>query len=303
MSTPQPRTAVVTGANGGLGREVARALALDGWHVVLACRNQGTGDAVRSEFAAVAPVEPTLVPLDLGDLASVARAAASIDDVVGDGGLDVLVNNAGLMAIPRRETADGFEMQLGTNHLGHFALTGWLLPTLHRAAEPRVVSVSSLAHWWGWMRWRDLQSTRGYSRWLAYGQSKLANLLFTRGLADRAAAHGSPLRAVAAHPGLAATALYDGPKQGRDPIAAALASAGHAAGQSGADGAKPILEAATAPGLSSNAYRGPRGPLPLLEIRGESAKAKRRPDARSSRRADRLWSASESLTGVAYRWG
>lgn len=295
------RTVVVTGANGGLGLHVGMALAAAGDRVVLACRNQTTGAEARAQMAAVATgPEPMLVALDLADLASVRDAAAEIADRCTR--VDTVVNNAGLMAIPRRTTADGFEMQLGTNHLGHFALTGHLLDALHRSPSPRVVSVASMAHWWGWMRWKDLHGEKRYERWSAYGQSKLANLLFTHGLHRRAERHGSPLLAVAAHPGLASTGLYDGPQEGFNPIAWLMGKVGHALGQPSEDGALPVLDAATLGGLDGDAYLGPRGPVPPLEIRGRPGPARRRRVARNDRVADRLWAVSEELTGVEFAW-
>ena len=199
------RIAVVTGANSGLGAITARELAKAGADVVMACRNTSKGDDVAADIRRQAPGSTVEVAeLDLADLTSVHSFAEGL----GHERLDLLVNNAGLMAIPRRETKDGFEMQLGTNHLGHFALTGLLVDRLERTPEPRVVTVSSGAHHMArGINFDDLQSTKRYFRWTAYSQSKLANLLFAFELERRAQAAGSPLRSMAAHPGYAATNL------------------------------------------------------------------------------------------------
>src|SRR5215218_6878092 len=196
------RRAIVTGANSGLGLIAARELARKGAAVVLACRNQAKGAAALEQVRAAAPgAQAELARLDLGSLDSV-RAFAATQAAP----LDLLLNNAGVMAPPRAETADGFELQLGTNHLGHFALTGLLLGAL-KAASPRVVTISSNAHQLGRIDFDDLQSRRRYRRWRAYNQSKLANLLFMLELDRRARAAGLPLASVGAHPGYSATNL------------------------------------------------------------------------------------------------
>lgn len=193
------RRAIVTGANSGIGYHTALQLARHGASVVLACRSAERGLRAFERVKAAAPdAAITLGSLDLADLSSVRRFAAEQQEP-----LDILVNNAGVMAIPRRTTADGFEMQFGTNHLGHFALTGLLLPALQAAPSPRVVTVTSGVAWTGRLRFDDLQGERGYRRWAAYGQAKLANLLFAKELDRRV----SGLTSVAAHPGYAATNL------------------------------------------------------------------------------------------------
>lgn len=291
------RVAVVTGANGGLGLRTAEALGAAGARVVMACRNQTKAARAVERVAAVSAVPPTVVDLDLADLASVRDCAARIDESVGR--VDVLVNNAGVMAIPRATTADGFEMQFGTNHLGHFALTHALLGALHRASAPRVVTVASIAHWAGRIRWSDVNWERRYFRWPAYSQAKLANLLFTAELDRRSRAADSPLVAVAAHPGIAATDLYDGPQAGRNPIAALTGRVGRALGQPDALGVLPQLRAATDTAVTGGSYLGAAGPLPgPFEIRGHPEPAWRSPLARSERAAGRLWDLSESLTGI-----
>ncbi len=200
------RTILITGANSGLGLQTATALAGAGATVLMACRNAEKAAAARAQVeAAVAGADVEFVPLDLADLSSVEAAADAV--AARPRPLDVLVNNAGVMAPPQRRTADGFELQLGTNHLGHFALTGRLIEKLLAADAPRIVNVSSTAHRIGRMDFDDLGWEQGYSRWPAYGRSKLANLLFTVELARRAEAAGTGLVAAAAHPGYAATNL------------------------------------------------------------------------------------------------
>ncbi len=202
------REAVVTGANSGLGFQTALELARHGARVVMACRDQGRGAQAVDRVRAAAPgAQVELGALDLAELASVRRFAAWYRERREREGLDLLVNNAGVMAIPHRRTADGFEMQLGTNHLGHFALTGLLLPLLTARPGARVVTVSSIAHRAGWISFGNLQRERRYERWTAYGQAKLANLLFAFELQRRADAVGVDLLSMAAHPGYAATNL------------------------------------------------------------------------------------------------
>jgi NAD(P)-dependent dehydrogenase (short-subunit alcohol dehydrogenase family) len=201
MPDQSGRRAIVTGANSGLGLLAARELARSGASVVLACRNMQKGELALAQVRA-AGGDAELAALDLGSLASVREFAASQQRPV-----DLLLCNAGVMAPPRSETADGFETQIGTNHLGHFALTGLLLDRLEAADAARVVSVSSIGHRMGRIDFDDLHGERRYRRWRAYGQSKLANLLFMRELDRRARAAGLPLVSVAAHPGYSATNL------------------------------------------------------------------------------------------------
>lgn len=282
------RTILVTGANSGLGLRSAQALAAKGARVLLACRNAEKAAKALAEVAAGATgPAPEVVALDLADLESV-RAAA--DDVAGRvESLDVLMNNAGVMAVPKGRTAQGFETQLGTNHLGHFALTGLLLPLLQRAAAPRVITTSSQAHRMGRMRWDDLQWDRGYERWRAYGQSKLANLLFMRELGRRAPS----IISAAGHPGWAATHLQSG-----EGLAKRLSAIGNRfLAQSDAMGALPQLYAATMPDVRSGEYFGPDG---LFERAGHPARVGMTAQARSDADAARLWDVSEQLTGVTY---
>jgi NAD(P)-dependent dehydrogenase (short-subunit alcohol dehydrogenase family) len=285
---------VVTGANSGLGYETALALAGRGASVLLACRNPARAEAAAARIRAEVPkAELEAGTLDLADLASVRRFADSCSQTT----LDVLVDNAGVMAIPRRVTADGFEMQFGTNHLGHFALTGLLLPALLRAPAPRVVTVSSFAHVIGRIDFGDLQHEHHYGRWTAYGQAKLANLLFAMELDRRAKAAGSELRSIAAHPGYAATNLQTtGPvMEGRAWMVRANELSNKVFAQSAAGGALPILYAATVPELRGGEFIGPRYGSRGAPVRSWSSRA-----ARDQATAGRLWSVSEELTGVHF---
>jgi NAD(P)-dependent dehydrogenase (short-subunit alcohol dehydrogenase family) len=283
------RRAVVTGANSGLGLIAARELARRGASVVLACRNMQKGEAALTEVRA-AGGDAQLARLDLGDLASVREFAAAQERPV-----DLLLNNAGVMAPPRSETADGFELQLGTNHLGHFALTGLLLDRLKAAGAARVVSVTSNGHRMGRIDFDDLQSRRRYRRWRAYGQSKLANLLFMLELDRRARAAGLPLVSVAAHPGYSATNL----QFAAPPLVdrAVMRVLNVVVAQSAEKGALSPLYAATMPDLPPASYVGPDGPG---EWRGNPHLTGMSRRARDPETARRLWEVSESLTGVSY---
>jgi NAD(P)-dependent dehydrogenase (short-subunit alcohol dehydrogenase family) len=224
--------------------------------------------------------------------------AAAASEELGE--LHLLVNNAGVMAIPRRRTADGFEMQFGTNHLGHFALTGLLMPSLLAADDPRVVTVSSGAHKMGRIAFDDLQSERRYSRWRVYGQAKLANLMFALELQRRADAAGAPLRSLAAHPGYAATNLQtqSGRMRGNRLDELANVTLNKLVAQSDEQGALPTLYAATMD-LPGGTYIGPNGPL---EMRGSPTVVKPASHARDTKTAARLWDVSEDLTGVTYEF-
>jgi len=274
------RTAVVTGATSGIGRVAARELARAGARVVLAVRDTARG----AQVAAGMPGDTDVRALDLTELASV-RAFAS----AWDGPLDVLVNNAGVMATPERRTADGFELQIGTNHLGHFALTNLLLD----AITDRVVTVASGAHRMGRIRLDDLNWERGrYERWKAYGQSKLANLLFTLELERRLTAAGSPVRALAAHPGWSATHLQ---RRTENRVMDGLMAVGNRLiAQSDESGALPTLYAATQD-LPGGSYVGPDGPG---EVRGHPTLVSRSAAATDADTARRLWELSEELTGA-----
>jgi NAD(P)-dependent dehydrogenase (short-subunit alcohol dehydrogenase family) len=293
------RIALVTGANSGIGLVAARELAGAGAAVKLACRDTAKGDvaaaAIRDGFPAA---EVEVLEVDLADLGSVRELASGI----GVERLDLLVNNAGVMASPRRETADGFELQLGTNHLGHFALTGLLLDKLKASPGARVVTVSSGAHRIGRINFDNLQGERRYMRWNAYGQSKLANLLFAFELNRRAEAAGLALRSMAAHPGYAATNLQSsGPGIGGGITAVlnktVMAVSNRLIAQSSEMGALPTLYAATFPDLPGGSYIGPDG---LLEQRGHPKPVGSSAAARDPKAARRLWEVSEELTGVEF---
>jgi NAD(P)-dependent dehydrogenase (short-subunit alcohol dehydrogenase family) len=292
------RRAVVTGANSGLGLRTACELARAGAHVTLACRDGARGEgAVRAIAAAVPGARTELRRLDLAALDSVRAFAAALD---ADGApLDLLVNNAGVMAPPRRATADGFELQLGTNHLGHFALTGLLLERLRAAPSPRVVTLTSIAHRMGRIRFDDLQSERHYNPWIAYGQAKLANLLFARELQRRADAAGLPLRSVAAHPGYSNTNLQGAnwaPAQHRvGALGVRIANGVFAT--SDAYGARPALVAATRADLPGGALVGPRR---LFQTRGRIGVVRSTRAGENEDVSRRLWEVSEQLTGVRY---
>jgi NAD(P)-dependent dehydrogenase (short-subunit alcohol dehydrogenase family) len=295
MPGQQGRTALVTGANSGIGFQVALELARHGAQVLLACRDTGRGTRARDQIAGlVAGAAVELVALDLADLDSVERLAGQIT------ALDLLVNNAGVMAVPRRQvTAQGFELQFGVNHLGHFALTGRLLPVLLDRPGSRVVTVSSIVHRFGSIRLDDLNSERRYRGWRAYGQSKLANALFTLELDRRLRTAGTDTSSVGAHPGYSSTGLmHSGPRLGGGGIVAhVMGMAAPFTGQPAALGALPVLRAATDPGARGGDYFGPRGP-------GEFAGAPRRVRytraARDAPLAGRLWQASQTLTGVTF---
>ena len=275
------RTFVVTGANSGLGRQTAAALAAAGARAALAVRDQARGEEAAATMTGAVEVRE----LDLADLASVRRFAEA-----WQGPLDVLVNNAGLMGVPLLRTADGFEMQLGTNHLGHFALTNLLLP----AVTDRVVTVSSGLHRRGRIVLDDLNwERRRYRPYGAYGQSKLANLLFTLELERRLVADGSPVRAVAAHPGYAATNLQSGEGRVRNQL---VALANRLFAQSDDQGALPTLYAAVVD-VPGGSYVGPDG---RSEMSGHPTLVGRSADASDVALAGQLWAASEELTGVPY---
>lgn len=294
------RTIMVTGANSGLGKQTARALAAAGATVLLACRDAERAAVARAEIGSEVPgADLEIVSLDLSDLSSVTAAAEEVSGRPAP--LDVLVNNAGVMAPPYLETADGFELQFGTNHLGHFALTGRLIEKLVASDAPRVVTLSSTAHRLGKMDFDDLNSKRSYSRWPAYGQSKLANLLFTLELSRRARAAGTDLIAAAAHPGYSATNLQTaGIGLGAmGTLMKPLMIAGNLIfAQDDASGALPTLYAATAPGVAGNEFFGPDG---FQGMRGRHPRRVGRTGrAANAKDARRLWEASEELTGVDF---
>lgn len=283
------RTAVVTGANAGLGQQITRRLVQSGATAVMACRNADKAEAAADAIRAAVPgARLTVASLDLADLASVERF--TVDFLAGHHRLDLLINNAGLMAVDESRTVDGFETQFGVNHLGHFALTQQLLPLLQATAGSRVATMSSFGHRAGRMNFDDLMNDRGYRRWGAYFQSKLANLLFTRALQKRLQAAGSTTVAVAAHPGFSRTELG---KQGRSLSNRVMSTVVPLFVQSAASGALPMLRAATDPDVVGGEFYGPRfvsGGAPVRETPSRRA--------RNDHDAERLWTVSTSLTGL-----
>src|SRR5216684_472208 len=285
---------VVTGATGGLGYETALALVKAGAEVILTGRDDRKGQsAIEKISREMIGAKISYEHLDLASLASIADFAQRMGVRQS---LDLLINNAGVMALPRRQTtADGFEMQFGTNYLGHFALTARLMPLLRRASGPRVVNVSSLAHRTGFIDFDDLQGARTYSPWKAYGQSKLATLIFALELQRRSDAAGWNLTSNAAHPGFARTGLFASGPGGLLSLATDFAAPFF--GQSAADGARPFLFAPTSPRAKPGAYYGPGG---IGELRGAPAPALIMPQARDAAAATRLWDVSEKLAGTSF---
>jgi NAD(P)-dependent dehydrogenase (short-subunit alcohol dehydrogenase family) len=292
------KVALVTGANSGIGFETARGLARAGAHVVLACRDLDKARAAEVRIRAELP-DAALEPLgcDLSRLAAVREAAQHF--TATHQRLDVLCNNAGVMAIPRSLSADGFEMQFAVNHLGHFALTGLLLQPLLRAAAARVVTVSSSAHRIGRIHFDDLDGEHGYQKWVAYGQSKLANLLFAYELRSRLRACGVAAISLACHPGYAATNLqHVGPALTGARVRALFYRLGNALiAQSAEHGAWPTLYAATAPDVASGDYIGPSGPG---ELAGSPTHVHSSRISHDPELAERLWRVSVARTGVDF---
>jgi len=291
------RTVIVTGSNSGIGYQAALALAKRKARVVLACRNQEKAKAAVERIQVEVPTASLVsLPLDLADLSSVAAFSDAFRSAHRQ--LDILINNAGVMALPKRRTKDGFEMQFGTNHLGHFALTGRLLDLLLATPGSRVVNVSSMAHQFGRIRFHDLQWEWRYSSWGAYGQSKLANLLFTHELNRRLQQVGKNTISVACHPGWAATNLQEtGPKMAGSKLMQGLSALGNVVlAQDAAAGALPTLFAAVEP-LKGDEYVGPTS---MLGWRGSPEVVEPFRKARDSKVSKRLWEVSEDLTGVRY---
>jgi NAD(P)-dependent dehydrogenase (short-subunit alcohol dehydrogenase family) len=282
------KTVIITGANSGIGYEAALALADKGAHVIMACRSLDKGETAAAQIRSTDPQgKVTVQHLDLADLSSVARFAEGF--LAENQKLDILVNNAGVMAIPYRQTADGFEMQIGTNHFGHFALTARLFDLLKKTPNSRVITVSSFAHILGRINFDDINSQKGYQKWIAYGQSKLANLLFAYELNRRTARSGGNPISIAVHPGYAATNLQKS--------SSFFSFTNHFMAQSQQMGALPSLYAATNLEMRGGEYIGPDG---FLAQRGYPRQA------RSSRRsydlatAQRLWQVSQEITGVTF---
>ncbi|HET7855754.1 MAG TPA: oxidoreductase [Gaiellaceae bacterium] len=292
------RIAVVTGAGGGLGLETAKVLAARGATVVLACRDSVKAVRARRRIqAGAARADVQIVRLDLVSLASVREAAEELRSAHSRLGL--LINNAGVMTVPYQRTEDGFERTLATNHLGHFAFTGLLLDRLLAAAGSRIVTVSSLAHRRGVIRFDDLQSERGYKPAEAYDQSKLANLLFTYELQARLEAAAARTVALAAHPGNVPTALWQtSSRLERALISPRLRVLNFWLAQSPEQGALPTLRAAVDPSARGGEYYGPSG---LFEFSGYPTRVQSSARSRDTVDRRRLWEISERLTGVTYR--
>ena len=292
------RQVVVTGANSGIGLEATRELARNGATVIMACRSTERGqDAAQDVRADVPDADLRVEACDLGDLESIHAFA----DRLGDADLDVLVNNAGVMAIPRSETADGFETQFGVNHLSHFALTGLLLENLHPhdASESRIVTVSSGIHERGEIDFDELQHEESYDPWDAYAQSKLANVLFAYELERRLLTADANAKSIAVHPGYANTQLqFRGPEQrGSRLRKAAMWAMNTVLAQPAAMGALPTLYAATAPEAEGGAYYGPGGFMNMRGTPERQASSERSYDEETARR---LWAVSSELTGITY---
>lgn len=283
---------IVTGANSGLGLIAVRELVRHGAEVVLAARSTARGEeAAATIAAATARPRPAVSELDLASLESIRRFAAGFSGRQ----VDLLINNAGVMMTPRRTTHDGFELQLGTNHLGHFALTGLLLEAVGRAPAGRIVTLSSLEHRGGLLDFDDLQMERGYQPRASYRRSKLANAVFAVELDRRLRAARSPTISVFAHPGYAATNLQSSGPTGL--MKAVLAVSNRVLAQSPEQGALPTLYAATAPGVSGGEYFGPDG---WGELRGAPKLVQAIPSAYDPAIGQHLWQVSEELTGVRY---
>jgi NAD(P)-dependent dehydrogenase (short-subunit alcohol dehydrogenase family) len=282
------RVAVITGANSGIGFETARALGQRGARVIIGCRNATKGEEAESRLRELAPEgQIDFEPLDLSSLRSIESFAKAVS--AAEPRLDLLCNNAGVMMPPYGQTEDGFETQIGTNHLGHFALTARLSGLLKAAAGPRVVCVSSLAHFWGRIDFNDLHSQKRYNATLAYGQSKLANLLFTRELQRQLDQTDLPGLAAAAHPGSTRTELQRHSRLMHGIVAAFS--------QEPAEGALPSLYAATAPDVQGGEYFGPDDTFGMT---GSPARARSSSRSKDMADASRLWSVSEELTGVTF---
>ena len=296
------RTAVVTGANSGLGLEVSSALADAGASVLMACRDMDRAGEGLGRIRAGSPgADVDALQLDLASLDSIEDFAAAARNRFPDG-IDILINNAGVMMPPKRETEDGFELQFGTNHLGHFALTARLYPEIRPVAGSRVVTVSSAMARTGRLDFENLDGKKGYSRTGAYSLSKLANLSFALELQRRLAVAGSPVESMAAHPGYSSTNLQkSGPRLGGgvgSTLAAPFISLGNLLlAQDATAGAAPILYAATHPGLAGGSYVGPDGPG---EMRGSPAVVRPVKSATDRTSAERLWAISEQMTGIRF---
>ncbi len=302
MPSCRDKTVLITGANSGLGFEATKAFAARGATVIMACRSLDRGERAAHEIASQldgsAGGTLTVRECDLASLDSVRSFAEGVRAAYDE--LHILCNNAGVMAIPRSETADGFEMQLGVNHLGHFALTGLLLDRiLDTDGETRIVTHASAAHSAGEMNFDDLQREESYGKWEAYGQSKLANLLFAYELNRLLRAAGHDTQSVACHPGYADTNLqFRGAKEADSRLQYGLMRLANTVfGQSPEGGVRPLLYAATAPDVVSGGYYGPDG---FLSMRGAPERQESNAASHDQDDAETLWAVSEELTGVRY---
>ncbi|MDX1755738.1 MAG: oxidoreductase [Marinobacter sp.] len=292
------KTFLITGANSGIGFEAAKALAAKGGKVIMACRNLAKAEEARTAILqAVGAADLDLIELNLADLTSVSACADQLNQQYER--IDVLINNAGIGWIQRQETADGFEMQLGTNHLGHFALTAQLIGLLRKSPDARVVSIASLAHWVGKIHFDDLQPNRKYNGATAYCQSKLANLLFGLELQRQFDNQGVPIRSIIVHPGMSATSLANAALAERHEALMKISErVAPFVAQDPAIGCLPTLYAATSDKVQGGDYIGPKH---FFEIFGTPAKARIARHAKDPHIAAQLWSVSESLTGVNYQ--
>jgi NAD(P)-dependent dehydrogenase (short-subunit alcohol dehydrogenase family) len=295
IPSQQGRLAIVTGANSGIGYQTARHLSRAGATVIVACRNREKGEAARAKIVAGnATAKVEVRALDVADLDSVRRFASEF--LNENKPLDLLINNAGVMSIPeRRTTPQGFETQFGTNHLGHFALTGLLLPALLRRPNSRVVTVASLAHQRGKLNFDDLNAERGYDPRGAYQQSKLANLVFGLEFDRRLRARSAETASMIAHPGVALTNIVSGMGSGLK--ARILNALLPLVAQSDDRGSWPLLYAATSPEAHGGGYYGPDG---IAEVKGTPVEVKPKRHALDTAAGKRLWDISETLTGVHY---
>jgi NAD(P)-dependent dehydrogenase (short-subunit alcohol dehydrogenase family) len=282
------KVVIVTGANSGIGYEASRALALRGATVVMACRGLQKGELALEQILSENPKGQLILhQLDLASLRSVQRFSAEF--LAEFDRLDILINNAGVMATPYRKTEDGFELQFGTNHLGHFKLTGLLFHLLKSTPSSRVVTVSSYAHYFGRINFSDLNSESSYQKWLAYGQSKLANVLFGYEIQRRAARNGNSPISIVAHPGYAATNLQH--------TSSLFSFLNRFMAQSPRMGALPVLYAATSPEVQGGEFIGPDGFLAQRGYPHQSRSSRRSHDQETARR---LWDVSEDLTGIRF---
>lgn len=298
IPSQEGRVAIVTGANSGLGYYTAKGLAGKGCEVIMACRDIKKGEEAKTALLKMHPsAKLKVMELDLSDLESVRSFTGTYKSEYT--ALDLLINNAGLMAIPLRRTAQGFEMQFGVNHLGHFALTALLFDLMKTTERSRIVNVSSAAHKIGEIRFDDINWNNGYNKWKAYGMSKLANIHFTHELADKVAARGMYIRVVAAHPGYADSKLIEkGPEMnGRQLMVRAGRFANSLVAQSTEMGALPQLFAATSPEAVHRGFYGPGG---FGGMRGYPQRTYPQRQKVSKDVQQRLWDLSEKMTGVTF---